>query len=127
MPSKDPEVIKRNWKKYYENNKEKRRLYNKQYREKNRIELREKRKDWLKTSKGKKYEKIRHWKQRGLKEYGYTYDDVYEYYVDTTHCEVCNISLSLKTKCMDHCHTTGCFRWILCISCNCHDNWMKYF
>ena len=77
-----------------------------------------------KTPKEKKRFTIKNWKRRGLKEHGYTYEEVYEYYLEITHCEVCNKLLTKNQKCMDHCHTDGCFRFILCKSCNWHDNWM---
>lgn len=79
-----------------------------------------------KTPKEKKRFTIKNWKQRGLKLHGYTYDEVYEYYLETNNCEVCNKDLTIggQQKSMDHCHESGCFRWILCSSCNTKDNWM---
>ena len=60
---------------------------------------------------------------------GYTYDEVYEYYLSIDNCEVCNkdISMGGHKKHMDHCHLTGIFRWVLCAGCNNHDSWMRYF
>ena len=106
---------KENNKQYYQENKEKIKERNKEYQ-----------KEYSKTPAGKKSNTISKWKQYGLKLYGYTYDEVYEYYLETTHCEVCNKDLTIdgQQKYMDHCHTTGCFRWVLCNSCNTHDNWM---
>ena len=75
-----------------------------------------------------KYQKnsrIYKWKQRGLLlRDDETYDIIYEKFINTTHCELCNVELSKEkkrsktTKCMDHCHETGFIRNILCHSCN---------
>jgi len=58
---------------------------------------------------------IRSWKRLGL--IG-DYDLIYDRYMNISHCEKCGISFELKKKCMDHCHTTGEFRNILCHKCN---------
>ena len=71
-----------------------------------------------------KTETINRWKKIGLVD---DYDKVYEKYMNTHRCEACNASIGITTrKCMDHDHTTGKFRYVLCASCNNHDNWMKY-
>ena len=109
MPSKNPEIIKKNWDNYYKKNK--RKSYHKEY---------------AKRPEGKKSRTISIWKHYGLKLFGYTYEEVYEYYLDCDNCEVCNKDISIgNQKCMDHCHSTGIFRWILCQSCNNQDNWMN--
>tara|TARA_R110000796_G_scaffold193497_1_gene310000 strand:+ start:315 stop:680 length:366 start_codon:yes stop_codon:yes gene_type:complete len=68
---------------------------------------------------------LSNWRRRGLiLREGETYDMIYDKYLSTTHCELCNVELSTekkrssKTKCMDHCHETNYFRNILCHSCN---------
>ena len=117
-------------KKYREKNKECIKQRDKIYREKNREHIRQRDKQYQQTPQGKKSKTITCWKSLGLKLYGYTYDEVYEYYMDTTHCEVCKVELNTNTKtrkCMDHCHDTGCFRWILCNRCNVQDYWMKFY
>ena len=63
---------------------------------------------------------IKDWKYRGL--IG-DYDKVYERYVETTHCDKCNVLLTKGSKgttgkCMDHCHISGEFRNVICRSCN---------
>ena len=120
-------------KKYREKNREKRKEYDKKYREKNKEKIkenREKNKETIKeyqiqyrqTEAGKKTRRISHWKQCGL--IHDNIDELYEYYLNTTHCEKCNIELTYDkqntstTKCMDHSHRTGEFRNILCHSCN---------
>lgn len=119
-------------KEYREKNKEYYKQYDKEYRENNKQKIKKYRennkeyfKQYNKTDKRKKSNTISKWKQRGLKEYGYTYNELYEYYLSITNCEVCNKDLSTTIKCMDHDHITGCFRWVLCHSCNCHDNWIN--
>jgi len=137
-------------KKYRENNKEKCRLYRKEYNKeykknnkeyfkiyyKNNIEkYRESvkkydktdkgklyRKQYRQTDKGKKIKRIGDWKHMGLicDDYNSLYEKVYS----TTNCEECDVLLTedkkttKTTRCMDHDHTTGLFRNVLCHSCN---------
>jgi len=110
-------------KEYNKNNKEK----NKQWCENNKESFTEYQKEYRLTPKCKKSKTISSWKRLGLKLFGYTYDEVYEYYLDCDNCEVCNedISMGCQQKNMDHCHSTGIFRWVLCPSCNTNDNWMN--
>ena len=123
MPYKDKEKDKECKRQWYLNNKEKRK------QDKNiQKQIKEYKKQYRQTEPGKKSRLICHWKQRGLKLYGYTYEEVYEYYLSVNICEHCEIPLNtnFKTqKCMDHCHYTGCFRWVLCQSCNVKDNWIN--
>lgn len=69
---------------------------------------------------GKKKRTYSQWKSRGLNME--TFEEVYDKYLHTTHCELCNVELEDKNnrnqKCMDHCHTTGQFRNIVCRNCN---------
>ena len=58
------------------------------------------------------------WVRRGL--ITDNIDEVYKKYEETTNCDLCNIFLEGKgrtKKCMDHSHSTGLFRNILCLSC----------
>ena len=63
---------------------------------------------------------IYHWKGRGLIETEeYSYDDLYEAYLQQGYCELCNNPFRDSTdRCMDHDHKTGLFRDFLCKSCN---------
>ncbi len=118
-------------KQYYQDNKEERDKKNKQWIKNNSKSYKQYKKqhdiNYRKTEQGKKSTFIKTSKYRGLLEYGYTYDEVYEYYLEINNCEVCGKELTgSRQKCMDHCHQDGCFRWVLCQSCNTHDNWMKH-
>tara|TARA_R110000824_G_scaffold181215_6_gene361960 strand:+ start:159 stop:605 length:447 start_codon:yes stop_codon:yes gene_type:complete len=60
--------------------------------------------------------KINEWKRRGL-----ITDDfnlIYNRWINSTNCELCNHNYSESQKCMDHSHTTGEFRSICCNKCN---------
>eukprot|EP01046_Picozoa_sp_COSAG06_P063022 COSAG06_NODE_14459_length_1154_cov_40.144076_2_plen_138_part_00 len=61
------------------------------------------------------------WKKRGLQHNDI--DALYDKYMNTTNCELCNVKLCMGSKgpnrkCMDHCHITGNFRNIICHKCN---------
>jgi hypothetical protein len=121
---------------YWEKNKNELMKKNKERRIKNRkprtlISDREKRREYereyRKSENGIKCRRINQWKGRGVLEYGYTYSELYEYYNDCNNCEVCGKDITDKhQKCLDHCHETGCFRWVLCKECNTFDNWINY-
>ena len=114
-------------KKWCENNKENIKQMNKERYQKNKEKIKQYKKEYYQTPECKKSMTISSWIRKGLKLFGYTYDEVYEYYLSIDNCEVCNkdISMGGRQKNMDHCHSTGIFRWVLCQSCNCHDNWMN--
>ena len=94
----------------------KRKEYEKQYREKNR----DKRKEYRQTEACKKSNKISKWKYIGiiLKE-DETWDSIYRKYIECENCEQCNkVFKNSKNKHLDHCHTTGYIRNIVCCRCN---------
>jgi len=126
---KNKEKRSKQFKQWKENNKEKNDLYHKQHYKNNKQYITKQHKEYNKTPQGIKRRFIGEWKISGLKLFGYTYDEVYEYYLSINNCEVCNkdISMGGHQKNMDHCHSTGIFRWVLCVSCNVHDSWMRYF
>jgi len=109
-------------KEYYIKNKEKNKEKRKEYRIKNKEYLKEKSKEYQQTEKYKKSRRISDWKRRGL--ISDDYDKIYDKYISTTHCELCNVKLTqdryLKstTRCLDHDHNTGLFRNVLCNLCN---------
>ena len=72
-----------------------------------------------------KYNMIYDWKRRGL-----IYDDydaLYETYIKTMECQHCQTEFTKNNKrCLDHDHTTGLFRKIICNRCNVCDSYIKY-
>lgn len=69
---------------------------------------------------------ISRWRRKGLilKE-GETYFGIYDIWESATNCEKCNVELCSGQKggnhrTMDHDHSTGYFRNILCHNCNSH-------
>ncbi len=111
MPFKDknsPEAKasrKRVAKKYYEKNKEKIALKNKT--DPNRI----------------KSLRINNWKRRGVVG---DYEALYILYNETQKCACCQyVFEDDKNKCLDHDHSNGEFRQILCRNCNNWDKWQK--
>ena len=120
-------------KEWREKNKEKKSLSQKEYREKNKEKLLEQQKEWREknknkiseykqTEKGIKSRRISHWKASGL--ICDNYDQLYNHYLKTAYCDACKVKLTYDkrntstTKMIDHCHETGLFRNILCHSCN---------
>ena len=103
-------------KEYYQKNKEEIKEYSKEYYEKNK----EERKEYTKSPQGIKVRRLADWRRRGL-----IHDDIdelYERYLQATHCEECEEEFvndkGAKQRCMDHCHISGLFRNFLCNSCN---------
>ena len=86
----------------------------------------EKKKQYMKiyyqSSAGIKSRRIKDWKRRGV--ICEDLDTLYERYLKTELCELCNVELTedknstRTTRCLDHCHTTGEIRNIVCHSCN---------
>ena len=76
-------------------------------------------KEWVQNNKEKtkKSDRISQWKSNGL--ISDNYDQVYQLYLDSTHCDKCGCQYTKQNcKHMDHCHTTGKFRAIVCCLCN---------
>ena len=116
---------------YYKENKEKKketgRLYYlankekiKEYREKNKEKINEKSKEYKQTEAGKKTSRIGNWKTIGVKHDDYS--SLYDIYINCKNCEECDVKLNEygngNHKCLDHDHTTGLFRNVLCCGCN---------
>jgi len=116
-------------KEYREKNKDRKKVYrdkNKEnqkksyliWKERNKQNVSSYHKEWSKNNKRKV--KISQWKRMGL--ISNDYDLLFNKWENTKNCENCNVELTdgnLKTsRCLDHSHTTGEFRNILCKSCN---------
>lgn len=101
-------ITQKNWSDWYEKNKE----YNSK-----------RQREWRKTEAGHKNFTFNNWRDKGV--IG-DYDVIYKKYMTTSNCEVCKKEFTDKIKkYLDHDHTTGEFRYILCASCNNHDFWKK--
>tara|TARA_R110000782_G_scaffold181989_1_gene272219 strand:- start:45 stop:497 length:453 start_codon:yes stop_codon:yes gene_type:complete len=85
----------------------------------------EKKKLWAKSPTGIKSCKISSWKRQGID--CENWDIIYEWFLTITNCERCYILLTIDkkttrtTKCLDHDHSTGKIRKVLCHSCNVND------
>lgn len=109
-------------KEYYRNNKDKIQKSKLEYYHKNKDKLKEYRKAYRQTEQGRKSKRIADWKKMGV--VCDDFDGLYEHYKNATHCDICNVELSIEKKstnnkkCLDHDHETGEFRWVLCFNCN---------
>jgi len=72
-----------------------------------------------------KSQTISTWKRSGL-----IYDDydaLYETYIKTMECQHCQTEFTKNNKrCLDHDHTTGLFRMIVCNRCNNQDIYIRF-
>ena len=125
MPYKDPEKRKEYFKNYQQqwrlNNPDKMEQYKQNGLEHKREYNREYMRNKINTEEGKKNHLIRSWKQKGI--IYYDFDTIYDIYINTHNCDVCNIELTNgtgKKNCrnLDHNHETGEIRGILCWGCN---------
>jgi hypothetical protein len=72
-----------------------------------------------------KADMIYKWKQRGL--IYDNYDELYETYIKTMQCGHCKTEFTKNNRrCLDHDHTTGLFRKIVCHRCNSMDSYINY-
>ena len=111
MPWKNPkskEAIEYQ-KRWWEENKHK----------KNKEQIRENNRKYSKTEKGKRKIKIKDWKSKGM--ICDDWDKFYDKYISTSHCESCNLEFG-NERCnrrnLDHQHSSGHIRNIICHSCN---------
>jgi len=102
----------------YKEDYEKRKEYHREYRKKNKEKIAE----YDQTPARKKSHRIYYWKRRGV--ICDDWDVLYERYLNTEFCELCNIKLTedkvntKTTRCLDHDHNTGEFRNVVCWLCN---------
>ena len=77
--------------------------------------------------KNHKYNTIYDWKKNGLKENEETILEIYEGLIRASNCELCgNPFKNSRDRHMDHCHTTGKFRNIVCRKCNFRKSDVKF-
>jgi len=109
---------------YYEKNKVEIATYKNAYYEKNKVKIAAYKTAYNKSPAGKRTKRINSWKRQGaIGDLPKFYD---ERYFPATKCEVCDKEFkSTLDRHMDHCHTTGEIRWVLCHSCNNKDYWKK--
>ena len=98
--------------------KEDRSAYNKEWYQQNREKELANRKEYKKNN--PKIFIMSRWRSSGLVG---DLDAIYERYINTSHCDECQIELcrgqkGANKKCMDHCHSSGEFRNVLCHNCN---------
>jgi len=114
------EKIKEQSRQRYLENREKIVEYNRQYRLNNKEKIAQQKKEYEQTPQGKKTNMISSWKRRGLLwETKEEIDEIYERYLNSKRCELCDVEYTETIiKNMDHSHTTGKFRNVLCHRCN---------
>ena len=112
------ESIRKNHKKWRENNKEDISIRNRQYYESNKNYF----KNYYKANPSIKT--ISQWKQ-----YGVIGDlqAIYKIYNYATNCDFCNKPIGQGMKVLDHCHNCGCVRGVICRApCNSMDKLKCY-
>jgi len=68
---------------------------------------------------------IYNWKRKGV--IYDNYDELYEVYIKTMQCGHCKTEFTKNNcRCLDHDHTTGLFRKIVCNRCNTCDSYINY-
>ena len=68
---------------------------------------------------------IYNWKRKGV--IYDNYDELYEVYIKTMQCGHCKTEFTKNNcRCLDHDHTTGLFRKIVCNRCNSMDSYIRF-
>tara|TARA_R110000803_G_scaffold16180_1_gene44400 strand:+ start:233 stop:748 length:516 start_codon:yes stop_codon:yes gene_type:complete len=108
---------------YSQSHKEERAEYYQNTKERDREKTAEQTKIYNQTPAGKKSRMMAKWRSRGVINVN---DEMYNHYIASTHCECCSKEFSSsRDRHLDHDHETGEYRWVICCSCNNHDNWKK--
>jgi hypothetical protein len=72
-----------------------------------------------------KSRRISKWKRYGV--VCEDFDMLYQEYIKKTKCEHCGKDFkSTRDRCLDHDHSTGLFRAVVCQACNVCDTYIKY-
>lgn len=72
-----------------------------------------------------KYDRIYEWKTNGV--IHDDFDALFQQYINTTHCNHCAKQFKdTRDRHLDHDHTTGLFRKIVCNGCNNNDRYIHY-
>ncbi len=122
--SENVEKEKERQKNYRLNNSEKVKESSKKYRLNNKEKVNDRKKKWKANNPEKLSKQVTkdNWRRKGVNME--CFEEFYELYISTTHCDFCNVELtdgkkmSLTTKCLDHSHVSGELRNILCNKCN---------
>ena len=109
---------------WYKANKAKCVAKTKAYYQKNKDTIKERNRKNLHTPHGQKLNRISAWKKRGV--ISDNYEELYDEWLNAPNCYLCGVKLEdhkeadsrANCRCLDHCHISGEFRGILCISCN---------
>ena len=118
MPFKDPEKKKEYQKKYRQENKDFVKKINKEWRENNKEYIYQKNKQYV-NGEGKHINICAKWRSRGIKlKPNEDWDSVYLFYITCEKCEECQVDLENVKRCLDHDHSTGFIRDVLCNRCN---------
>ena len=107
------------------NTPEQRREHNKKYYQKNKHIINEKYRDYKLNYyiENPHVKTISQWISRGIKlRPNEDWESVYLFYITCEECESCGIQLtrgrSSSSRCLDHDHSTGFIRDVLCNACN---------
>ena len=118
---KNKDNLREKAREHYHHNKEQILLKKKDYYKKNREAKKEYQNEYYRCPEKQKNNTIGRWKRRGV--ISDDFDELYNKYINTTECELCNCNLSkgkglIGRRHLDHDHDTGLFRNILCGKCN---------
>jgi hypothetical protein len=97
--------------------REERRVYEHRYRQS--AKGKAKRVDWARRNRLRLNERIRREDRHYTNRYGITQDDYRQMFADQCGaCAICLEPAQGRKLCVDHCHTTGKIRGLLCRKCN---------